>query len=129
MDYLTALDAVIARGIEAARRDYKDSAHKRDGAVAGFNACRGKTPVELEKLREEASAATTAARNKQLDDDFKAQDYWKTRCYEAEIEWVCNCVAAILFNQKQPSPFPRHVGPTARAMATMARIIGVDSPN
>ncbi|MGH9917729.1 MAG: hypothetical protein ACRD6W_02485, partial [Nitrososphaerales archaeon] len=79
MDYLTALDAVINRGIEGARRDYKDSPKKCEGAVAGFNACRGKTPEELLKILFEANKATTAARNKQLDDNFKAQDYWKIR--------------------------------------------------
>ena len=26
-------------------------------------------------------------------------EYWKTRCYEAEIEWVCNIVSAMMVNE------------------------------
>lgn len=90
MEYLTALDAIISRGIDGARRDYKDSPHKRDGAVAGFQACYNKTPAELEALRAQAAETTKLIRPLVNDGQMSSQEYWKTRCYEAEIEWVCN---------------------------------------
>src|SRR5271157_148132 len=93
MNYLTFLDAVIERGLEAARRDYATKADKLAGSIAGFEACRNKTPGELRELLATAGQATEAARRNRV------ADYWRIRCYEAEIEWVCNCVSVLLHSQ------------------------------
>jgi hypothetical protein len=88
MDYEAFLNRVIDDGIAAARADYADDTLKREGALAGFKACRGKSPAELLALLKEARRATAHAFRSQ------ASDYWRVRCYEAEVEWVCNCVGA-----------------------------------
>ena len=38
-------------------------------------------------------------------------DYWKIRCYEAEVEWVANCISFALVNEGQ-KPI---IEPTVRA--------------
>jgi len=129
MHYLTALDAIVNRGIEASKRDYRDKPDKLAGAIAGFSACRDKTPLQLLALLEEANKATHEARNRVNTNKLPSQEYWKIRCYEAEIEWVCNCVSVLLTNQGEKSPFPHHVGPTARAFSTVASIVGVAAPS
>lgn len=119
MNYLTFLDAVIARGIEGARKDYATKPDKLAGSVAGFEACRDKTPTELRGLLAEATKATSAARR------TCTSDYWKVRCYEIEIEWVCNCVSVLLKMQGLMPIVP----PTARAALLTQRIVGVNAPN
>jgi len=127
MDYLTALNEIINRGIAAAQRDYMNSPHRRDAAIAGFESCRNKSPDELEALRKRSELATTAARIKVANEGFSSHEYWKIRTFEAEIEWTCNCISVILMNQKAPSPFPRSIGPTARAATTVADFVGVSA--
>ncbi len=106
MDLATFLESIIVDGISAAKIDYKETsdAHKLSGAIAGFEACRGKTPKELATLlgiaRNEMQAAFVEEK----------KDYWFFRCKEAEIEWVCNCVSAALINEG----FDPIVTPTAR---------------
>jgi hypothetical protein len=114
--YEAFLTRVIDDGIEAARRDYADKPEKLRGAVAGFEACRGKSPVELKVLLDRTHMASH---------DLSAQafalgpgrgealkEFWETRCYEAEVEWVCNCVSAMLMNEG----LPVIVQPTARGV-------------
>lgn len=115
MTYLDFLTKIIDDGIAAARADYKDDAEKREGAIAGFEACRDKTPPELLQALEAARAATAAA--------YRTQDltYWATRCFEAEVEWVCNCVSAMLFNERKPIIVP----PTARGVLKAAEVLGI----
>ncbi len=119
MDYLTALDKIIDRGIECAKKDYAGKKDKCDGAVAGFEACRLKLPADLMVLYEAAQKERIAARNEHR------PNYWYFRCYEAEIEWVLNCVSVLLVNQK----LPPLVHPTARAYMNVASIVGVASPD
>lgn len=116
MNYLEFLTRVIDEGIAAAIEDYGADKHKRDGSVAGFEACRNKQPHELDELRRAASVATHDARCR------KAQDYWWFRCYELEVEWVCNVVSVMLMNQGLP---PVIVNPTCRGAMMAAGIIGV----
>ena len=129
MDYFTALDAVIRRGITAARESYKDAPHKLEGSVAGFRACQNKIPEELDRILTQAHQKTVDARHKSNDGIITSSEYWKTRCYEAEVEWVCNCVSVMLLNQGVKSPFPKHIGPTARAAILVSKIVGVNSSN
>lgn len=122
MDYNEFLDKLIDKGIEAAKRDYhkpKDK-DKREGAVAGFEACRGKSPLELRDLCEQARVNTHRAMTEEL------PDYWRHRCFECEIGWVCNCVSAILMNTGLGTLGP--YWPTARAVMTVAEIVGVKEP-
>lgn len=88
---------------------------KREGAVAGFEACRNKTVFEL---RQQLHLAANLA------DIARATDrerYWYHRCFHAEIEWVCNVVSACLQNQG----LDIIVIPTARGFLKAAEIIGV----
>lgn len=106
---------VVDAGIDAAREDYKNSPLKRDGAVAGFEACRDKNVVELLDALNAAAAAKHEA--------FKSdrERYWYYVCFHAEIEWVCNVVSAVLVNEgREPI-----ITPTARGFTQAAKIIGI----
>jgi hypothetical protein len=125
------LDRLISTGKDAARRDYgkrsDDLGRARlEGALAGFEACRGKPPFEiLILLREEQkktrelrigmSSPGTAERA------AESRAYWHQRCREAEIEWVANCISAALWNEGKTPLIP----PTARALKHVATIVGV----
>jgi hypothetical protein len=116
MNYYELLDRIIEEGIAAAEADYEEGP-KLDGSVAGFEACRGKPPESLRALFEQAHADTHNA----IMANVAEEDYWRIRCYEAEVEWVCNCVSAMLMNEGKPVIVP----PTAGAMMKVASIVGV----
>jgi hypothetical protein len=87
-----ALHAVIDDGIEAARHDYakpRDTL-KREGAIAGFEECRNKTPAQIAALLVEANER---ARQAMQEEDPR---YWFWRCRALEIEWVANVLSNIL---------------------------------
>jgi hypothetical protein len=113
--YLDFLTRVIDDGIAAATLDYKDDPDKLKGAVAGFEACRSKDPTALAQALADARTKTQDAYRDQ------AENYWETRCFEAEIEWTCNCVSAMLMNQGLTTIVP----PTARGVMKAAEILGV----
>ncbi len=127
MEYLTALDAIIDRGIAAAKRDYAHKPGKLRGAVAGFEACRNRTPTQLKELLEDAARNTRTARMLSQDhnDEELEGSYWAVRCYEAEVDWVCNCVSVLLARKGLPTIVP----PTDRAALTVASIVGVAAPD
>lgn len=120
MNYNDYLNGVIDGGIEGAKRSYSNPNNSNhpmmlEGAIAGFEACRGKSPEELGVLLGEAGKNTTRAMLEDL------PDYWRHRCFHAEIEWVCNCVSAtqsavsstqlvrrLVENHPQLSPRERH---------------------
>src|SRR5260370_9713274 len=112
-----ALNHIIDDGIEAARLDYakpRDTL-KREGAIAGFEECRGKEPAAIAALLDEANERTWQA--------YREQDlrYWFWRCRAAEIEWVANVLSNILDAQGLPP-----IGMmTARGRLKAAEIIGV----
>lgn len=118
MDYSSLLNRIIEDGITAAKRSYANDETKREGAVAGFEACRDKQPSELQDLLANARSATLAARRIP-----NPTWYWHCRCYELEIEWTCNVVSAVLMNENLPTI----VEPTARALLKAAEILGVAS--
>lgn len=122
MNFETFLSRVIKEGIEAAKGDYTrlDQKTKLKGSIAGFEACRGKSPIELGKLLKEADAKTTAHMREERDD---VEGYWEVRCFAAGVEWVCNVVSSALVNQGLPEIIP----PTARGVMKAASIIGVGS--
>ncbi len=109
--YQDLLARVIGDGIEAARVDYRPGP-ELDGSVAGFEACRGRTPEQLAALLQEARLEARRG---------QAGDYWFWRCRELEVEWVCNVVSAALLNQG----LPVIVTPTARGVFKAAEILGV----
>jgi hypothetical protein len=111
------LTRIIDDGIAAAREDYADSPAKLEGAVAGFEACRNLSPLELISVLEFGALETQKAFREE------SPDYWRIRCFELEVEWVCNCVSAALVNNDTPSL--RHDFPTARAMRKAASVLGV----
>lgn len=125
MNYTDFLNRVIDDGIQAARADYADpkDAHKLEGAVAGFEACRGLDPHLLTSL-------LVAARNKReaiyreqagVDESEDAlRAYWWQVCFEAEVEWVCNVVSVWLRHNGQD----QIVAPTARGAAKALSILG-----
>jgi hypothetical protein len=118
MSYAGFLQRVIEEGIEAARQSYgKKEPHMLKGSIEGFDACRGKTPYELGQLLIKARQAAMDAAVEKMEED----SYWRVRCYELEIDWVCNVVSAVLMNEGQPTIVP----PTARAVLKAADIIGV----
>lgn len=114
MDYNEFLEKIINEGIEAAKRDYKDEL-KKDGSVCGFEICRGKNPIQLKK---ELERATEEQQKAYMNRDER---YWWYRCFQAEVEWVCNVVSASLYNQGMPVI----ITPTARGMMQAAKILGV----
>ena len=117
MNLQDVLKRIIDDGIAVAKADYRlpEQKQKRDGAVAGFEACRGKTPAQLAVLLESARTNTREAHRSE------ATNYWEIRCFEAEVEWVCNCVSAILANQH----LPVIVTPTYRGVMKAAEVVGV----
>lgn len=126
--YDAFLAQVIDDGIAAAREDYgwrekrghKNAAAMLRGAVAGFEACRGKRPDELVGLLEEARKRAVDALPMQ-DNRRRDSDYWEARCFEGEVEWTCNVISAALVNQGQEPIVP----PTVRGMMKAAEVLGV----
>jgi len=126
MTYEEFLRRTIDEGIEAARQSYQrpDQAHKLEGSIAGFEACRDKKPAEILALLTAAEAESRAAMHGtgSSDDDPALKNYWRLRCKTLEIEWVANVLsAALVCNNLQPI-----VPPTARGMFKAASILGVE---
>lgn len=101
MEYNEFLTRVIDKGIASAKRDYSNPKNPNHlkmqaGAIAGFEACRHKTPGELGELLEN-SGRDTKLRMVRND-----SDYWWFRCFESEVQWVCNCMSAKLMIEDRP---------------------------
>ena len=77
----------ILQGTAAVRQRYP-LGYKLSGSIAGYNACAERDPYELRDL---LLASQTASKDAL---DRRAEDYWWYRCYEASVEWICNCVSA-----------------------------------
>jgi len=134
--YEDLINRIIADGIAEVREAYSDPKehHKRDGAIEGFETCRGKAPSDLvalwtiaERQSREASEACRAKTAKSHDGHgVKADnlnDYWRQRYKALQIEWVCNVVSVGLTNNGE-APLFSHM-PTARAAMKYAAIVGV----
>jgi hypothetical protein len=124
MNYREFLQKVIDDGVDAAKWDYRgpDQARKLAGSIAGFEACRRKVPIELAELYAEAQKKRYEASLGLLSKKVTNDDYWAARCYELEVEWVCNVVSAMQKNEGQQQAILR---PTARAVMKAAEILGV----
>lgn len=117
------IDQVIEKGIEGAKQSYSkpEQMHKLEGSIEGFEKCRGKDPAQLARLLGEAQVDSRMAMDDEIKGKIGIDQYWQIRCREAEIEWVCNCVSAVLHNQG----LPVIINPTARAAMLAAEIVGV----
>ena len=111
MTFDEVLSCVINDGLVGARRSYASSPDKLKGATEGFEACRGKNIAELQALLTLASSKTKEA--------YAADNYWEVRCFEAEVEWVCNNMSAYLVSLGQ-IPI---VSVTARAVLNVDKIL------
>lgn len=117
-DYFAFLGRIIDDGIAAVRIDYKDrEPYWTEGAVAGFEACRGLTVIELTELLIRARRVGQRAFRQRTN----VARYWRVRAFESEVEWVCNVVSAALWNVGAP-PI---ITPTARGVMKAAEILGV----
>lgn len=119
------IEEVVDGGIEGAKRDYKPGDPKLIGSIEGFESCRGKNTYQLSLLLKEAKENTQLARTLAMDKSINKDEYWKVRCFELEVEWVCNCVSVVLCNEG----WPVIVVPTARAFKRACEILGVDGDN
>ena len=116
-----ALEKVIDEGIEAARIDYATDKAKREGSVEGFQACRGKSTVELGDILHNARLRSRELFVMVGGGEIADEEYWKIRCFELEVEWVCNVMSAILMNQG----LLIIITPTARGVLQAAKIVGI----
>lgn len=122
MEFNQFLNRIINDGIEAATKHYSKSSQKdkKEGSIAGFEACRNKDILELKDLLEKAKEQTHLSRIS-INDNNEVVNYWFIRCFELEVEWVCNCVSACLYNEKKPVI----ITPTVRGMMKAAEIVGI----
>ena len=89
MKYFDFLDKIIESGIDAARRDYHEGS-KLEGAIAGFEECRGKSP---EIIRDLLSSATKKV-NSLFCSEADVDEYWRAVCFMSEVQWTLNCICA-----------------------------------
>lgn len=105
------MQEVIRRGLDACQESYKNNEMKRNGAVAGFEACRVDS---LDELREVLRKAREQKQGK-----FEQDDHWYYRCYEAEVEWVCNVVSSLFYLLNSDLKL---VTPTARGVMMASEV-------
>jgi len=126
--YAQLLSRVIYDGIAEVGEAYKDNddpdgsrfhAAKREGAVAGFEACRDKLPEDLIRLYENARRASHSTASVAVHRDENLRAHWHQRYYELQIEWVLNVLSVGM-----ERPLLAHL-PTTRAAMKYAEIVGV----
>lgn len=125
INYNQLLDRLIADGIAEVQKEYAspEDHHKRDGAIEGFETCRGKSPADLVALWSEAEKAAEQIMRDRRGTDSAVKDYWRQRYKALQIEWICNVVSVGLMNSGHP-PLLGHL-PTARGAAKYAAVVGV----
>jgi hypothetical protein len=126
MDYDSYLTRVIDDGIASVKADPHIADHPKRlrGSIEGFEACRGKNPVELRELLD-ASNRSSLLDAEKANSGGDIEDYWQKRHFALQVEWVCNCVSAAL----HASHLPTIVSPTYRGMMRAADILGVAEPS
>jgi hypothetical protein len=119
MTYEQLLERLISDGIAEVREAYADPKdhHKRDGAIDGFEACRGKSPSDLVALYQSAERQAHEAYREEV------TDYWRGRYFVLQVEFVLNVVSV---GSVQQGGLPL-LGwlPTARGAMKYAEIVGV----
>ena len=135
VNYIQFLNRVIEDGKAGARESYSTrsnhgeghhKAAKLRGALAGFEACRGKDPMQIRDLYFAANEACEATRAGIEVNGTPAQldAYWEARCKTLEIEWVANVVSAAMQNEGK-DPILAHL-PTARGALRASAILGTE---
>lgn len=121
MTYDEFLTRIIDDGIEAAKADYTRSEHMHQlrGSIEGFEGCRGKSPTELVTLLIDSRRRASDAYAYEVPEG----EYWEFNCFALEVEWVVNCVSAILVNQGRQAL--TSFMPTARAVMKAADVVGI----
>lgn len=121
MPYDQLLDRIIADGIAEVRAAYAEPKdhHKRDGAIEGFEACRGKTPAELVDLWQKAEDRAHRAHEIMREDHENIEASLKQRYKALQIEFVLNVISVGLHR-----PLLAHL-PTYRGAMKYAEIVGV----
>lgn len=114
MTYEEFLARIIKDGLAEVQEAYKDQPNKLKGCINGFKACEDCDPEELAEVLKRAQAQRSWAYTSNDHDK-----YWRARMQEAQIEFVCNCVSAMLMNEKKPVI----INPTARGLMKAAEII------
>lgn len=116
MTYQEFLSQIIKDGLEEVSVVYKDQPNKLKGCIEGFKACEDCTPeellIQLKRAGEQRSWAY---------DGSDHDKYWRARMKEAQIEFVCNCVSAMLMNENKPVI----ITPTARGVMKAAEILNI----
>lgn len=122
--YDEILERIITDGLAEVRVAYAapEDHHKRDGAIEGFEACRGKTPPELVECWRAAEARATQITREEFR-EARATDYWRQRYKTLQIEWVCNVISVGLVNDGHDALLS-HL-PTARGAMKYAEVVGV----
>lgn len=126
MNYDDFMHRLINLGIDAAKADYGQeqgeySADKLAGSIDGFMECRGKQPTQILELLTDANKKVQEAFIRVTEKEISSGEYWRVVCRQTEIQWVANCVSAMLANQGREPIIPF----TARAALTVAQIVGV----
>lgn len=138
MTYTDFLNRLIDDGIAEVRTTYGDPEvhHKRDGAIAGFEACRGKKQLEIVEIWHAAEAECFVRRRAHLSagrgspredggvetQGTLARAYWQKRYEHLQLEWVLNVLSVGQISQGLPA-FAAHL-PTVRATVKYAQIMG-----
>jgi hypothetical protein len=126
--YTQLLDRLITDGIAEVIEVYKDSddpdgsrfyAAKRKGAIAGFEACRGKLPEDLVRLYEDARRDSRTTASVAVHCTENLNNHWQQRYYELQLEFVLNVLSVGLSR-----PLLAHL-PTYRGAMKYAEIVGV----
>jgi hypothetical protein len=119
MTYDQLLNRIISDGIAEVKQAYADPKehHKRDGAIEGFEACRGKTPDQLVALWTDAEREAAQMRRDREPSDVNA--FWRCRYKALQIEWCLNVISVGL-----SKPLLAHL-PTYRAAMKYAQIVGI----
>ncbi len=122
--YDQLLERIISEGLAEVHEAYAtpNEHHKRDGAIEGFEACRGKTPLELVDCWKEAEAAASKIMRDDREAKTDDQRYWRQRYKAMQIEWVCNVVSVAFVNNGY-APLLGHL-PTMRGAMKYAEIVG-----
>jgi hypothetical protein len=120
MVYLDFLNAIIDDGQYEVQCVYTKPHQqaKKEGALAGFESCRGKTGDVILRLLEDAQKRTEIARTSTT---LCSDVYWRIVMVERQIEWVLNVLSAGLDAQGLP-PLTAF---TARGLAKAIDILGV----
>lgn len=108
IEYKDFLKRIIDDGIAAASGRFTDGSEELNWALSGFVSCEGLDPHDLRKL---------LIRSRQ-----EAKETGKKEAATA-VEWVCNCVSALL----ESNGLPVIIHPTVKGYFKTADVLGVSA--